>query len=51
MAADCRFCTGEPQGAERVMLEVARYIKSKSVTGHHADHLYSEIQLLDQKLR
>ena len=40
-----------PEGTEHSALEVARYVKSMTLGGHHIDHLYSELQLLDQKLR
>lgn len=50
-AADARFCKGEAEGAKRVTLDVARYAKSQTLSGHYIDHLYSEIQLMGQKLR
>lgn len=49
-ACDERFCNGEAQGAQTVKLDVARYFKSQTLQPRHFDHLYSEIQLLGQKL-
>ncbi|NNJ74184.1 MAG: hypothetical protein HKP56_03415 [Anderseniella sp.] len=49
-ACDVRFCNGPADGAQTVELDVARYFKSKALAPHHFDHLYSEIQLLGQKL-
>ena len=49
-ACDLRFCNGEADGAQTVKLDVARYFKSQALAPSHFDHLYSEIQLLRQKL-
>ncbi len=49
-ACDLRFCNGVAEGAQTVKLDVARYFKSQALAPQHFDHLYSEIQLLGQKL-
>ncbi len=49
-ACDLRFCNGEAEGGQTVKLDVARYFKSQTLAPRHFDHLYSEIQLLGQKL-
>lgn len=50
LSADERFCAAAPPGAARVALPVPRFIKSPHLAGHHIDHLYSELQLLNLKL-
>lgn len=49
-AADCRFVAGDPAGAERERLPVARYFKTERLSPPDVDHLYTELQLLDLKL-
>ncbi len=52
MAADCRFAATPPAAANRVALPVPRFVKSAAgLAPDRIDHLYSELQLLDQKLR
>ncbi len=50
-SADSRFCKAPPPGAAARPIEVPHFAKSAGLAPHHLDHLYSEIQLLDLKLR
>ena len=51
LAADSRFCETPPLNAVRRPIAVPHFTKKTGLDPHHLDHLYSEIQLLELKLR
>lgn len=50
LASDSRLIKAPPEDTIRQQLPVARHYLSKTVQPHEIDFLYSELQLLDQKL-
>ena len=52
LAIESRFLHGQPvaPGAQEVRLPVAHYFRSSRLEPHQIDLLYSELQVLDQKL-
>lgn len=51
LSTDSRFCEAPPAGAAKRPIDVPHFTKKTGLAPHQLDHLYSEIQLLDLKLR
>lgn len=49
-AADTRFCSHAPEGAERQLLKVPRFAKTSGLPPVAFDHLYTEVVLMNLKL-